>query len=227
VEFFYPYTSKFPIEDFMKISEIFTSIQGESSFAGLPCTFIRLTGCNLRCHYCDTTYALEGGVDVDPDRIVSRVRESGFPLAELTGGEPLLQEESYLLSSLLLNEGYTVLLETNGSLSLDRVDRRVVKIMDMKCPSSGMSEQMDFNNINYLSSKDEVKFVIGDRADFDWALKIIYDYELLRMCKVLVSPLQQRLAAQTAAKWILEEKLLVRMQLQLHKIIWPTRDRGV
>jgi 7-carboxy-7-deazaguanine synthase len=137
-----------------------------------------------------------------------------------------LQEESYLLSSLLLNEGYTVLLETNGSLSLDRVDSRVVKIMDMKCPSSGMSEHMDFYNINYLSSKDEVKFVIGDRADFDWALKIIYDYELLRKCKVLVSPLQSRLEAQTAAKWILEEKLLVRMQLQLHKIIWPTKDRG-
>ena len=211
----------------MKISEIFTSIQGESSFAGLPCTFIRLTGCNLRCQYCDTTYAFEGGVDLDPDRIVSRVRESGFPLTEITGGEPLLQEESYLLTSLLLNEGYTVLLETNGSLSLDRVDSRVVKIMDIKCPSSGMSEHMDFNNINYLSSKDEVKFVIGDRADFDWALKIIYDYELLRMCKVLISPLQSRLEAQTAAKWILEEKLLVRMQLQLHKIIWPTKNRGV
>ena len=110
---------------------------------------------------------------------------------------------------------------------MNRVDSRVVKIMDMKCPSSGMSEHMDFNNINYLSSKDEVKFVIGDRADFDWALKIIYDYELLRMCKVLVSPLQSKLEAQTAAKWILEEKLLVRMQLQLHKIIWPTQDKGV
>lgn len=211
----------------MKISEIFTSIQGESSFAGLPCTFIRLTGCNLRCQYCDTSYAFEGGVKMDPDQIVSKVRESGIPLTELTGGEPLLQEESYLLSSLLLNEGYTVLLETNGSLSLDRVDSRVVKIMDMKCPGSGMSEHMNFTNIKYLSSKDEVKFVIGDRADFDWALKIINDYELLTMCKVLISPLQPKLEARTAAEWILEEKLLVRMQLQLHKIIWPTKDHGV
>ena len=211
----------------MKIAEIFTSIQGESSFAGLPCTFIRLTGCNLRCQYCDTSYAFEGGVEMDPDQIVSRVRESGIPLTEITGGEPLLQEESYLLSSLLLNEGYTVLLETNGSLSLEHVDSRVVKIMDMKCPGSGMSEHMMFTNIKYLSSKDEVKFVIGDRTDFDWALKIIDDYELLTMCKVLISPLQPKLEARTAAQWILDEKLLVRMQLQLHKIIWPTKDRGV
>jgi 7-carboxy-7-deazaguanine synthase len=211
----------------MKISEIFTSIQGESSFAGLPCTFIRLTGCNLRCQYCDTSYAFEEGVELDLDQIVSRVRESGIPLTELTGGEPLLQEESYLLSSLLLNEGYTVLLETNGSLSLERVDSRVVKIMDLKCPSSGMSDQMDFTNIKYLSSKDEVKFVIGNREDFDWALKVIYDYELLTICKVLISPLQPKLEARTAAQWILDEKLLVRMQLQLHKIIWPAKDRGV
>ena len=211
----------------MKISEIFTSIQGESSFAGLPCTFIRLTGCNLRCLYCDTSYAFEGGVELDLDQIVSRVKESGIPLTELTGGEPLLQEESYLLSSLLLNEGFTVLLETNGSLSLDRVDSRVVKIVDMKCPGSGMSDHMDFTNIKSLSRKDEVKFVIGDRADFDWALNIIDDYELLKTCKVLISPLQSKLAAQTAAQWILEEKLLVRLQLQLQKIIWPTTDRGV
>ena len=211
----------------MKISEIFTSIQGESSFAGLPCTFIRLTGCNLRCQYCDTTYAFEGGVELDLEQIVSRVRESGIPLTELTGGEPLLQEESYILSSRLLNEGYTVLLETNGSLSLDRVDSRVVKIMDMKCPGSGMSDRMDFTNMKYLSRTDEVKFVIGDRADFDWALNIIDDYTLLQTCKVVISPLQSKLEAQTAARWILEEKLLVRLQLQLQKIIWPTKDRGV
>ena len=211
----------------MKISEIFTSIQGESSFAGLPCTFIRMTGCNLHCRYCDTTYAFEGGEELDLDQIMSRVRESGISLTELTGGEPLLQEESYLLSSLLLNEGYTVLLETNGSLALDRVDSRVVKIMDIKCPGSKMSEHMDFSNINYLSSQDEVKFVIGDRKDFDWAQKIIYDYELLAKCKVLLSPLQPKLEAQTAAQWILEEKLPVRLQIQLHKIIWPTIQRGV
>ncbi len=211
----------------MKISEIFTSIQGESSFAGLPCTFIRFAGCNLRCHYCDTPYALEGGMELEPDQIVSKVRECGISLNEITGGEPLLQEECYFLIRLLLNEGNTVLLETNGSIALDRVDRGVIKIMDMKCPSSGMTEQMDFSNINYLSRQDEVKFVIGSREDFDWARKVICDYELLDRCKVLISPLQPNLEAKQAAQWILEEKLPVRLQLQLHKIIWPNNDRGV
>ncbi len=211
----------------MKISEIFTSIQGESSFAGLPCTFIRFAGCNLRCHYCDTPYALEGGMELEPDQIVSKVRECGISLNEITGGEPLLQEECYFLIRLLLNEGNTVLLETNGSIALDRVDRGVIKIMDMKCPSSGMTEQMDFSNINYLSRQDEVKFVIGNREDFDWARKVICDYELLDRCKVLISPLQPNLEAKQAAQWILEEKLPVRLQLQLHKIIWPNNDRGV
>ena len=211
----------------MKISEIFTSIQGESSFAGLPCTFIRFAGCNLRCHYCDTPYALEGGMDLDPDQIISTVREAGISLTEITGGEPLLQEECYLLIRLLLNEGNTVLLETNGSIALDRVDSRVVKIMDMKCPGSGMTAHMDFSNINHLTNQDEVKFVIGNREDFDWARNIIYDYELIDRCKVLVSPLQPNLEAQQAAQWILEAKLPVRLQLQLHRIIWPTKDRGV
>ncbi len=160
---------------------------------------------------------------MDLEQIVSRVRESGIPLTELTGGEPLLQEESYILSSRLLNEGYTVLLETNGSLSLDRVDSRVVKIMDMKCPGSGMSDRMDFTNMKYLSRTDEVKFVIGDRADFDWARNIIDDYGLLKTCKVLISPLQSKLEARTAAQWIVEEKLPVRLQLQLQKIIWPNK----
>jgi 7-carboxy-7-deazaguanine synthase len=210
----------------MKISEIFTSIQGESSFSGLPCTFIRFAGCNLRCHYCDTPYALEGGMELEPDQVISKVRESGISLTEITGGEPLLQEDCYFLIRLLLNEGNTVLLETNGSIALDRVDSRVVKIMDMKCPSSGMVEKMDFSNINCLTNQDEVKFVIDNREDFDWARNVIRDYELLDRCKVLISPLQPNLEAQQAAQWILEEKLPVRLQLQLHKIIWPTRDRG-
>ena len=211
----------------MKISEIFTSIQGESSFAGLPCTFVRFSGCNLRCRYCDTPYALEGGTELEPDQVVSKVKESGISLTEITGGEPLLQEESYFLIRLLLNEGNRVLLETNGSIALDRVDRRVVKIMDMKCPGSGMTDYMDFSNINYLSRHDEVKFVIGNSEDFEWARNIIYDYELIDRCKVLISPLQPGLKAQQAAQWILEEKIPVRLQLQLHRIIWPTRDRGV
>jgi 7-carboxy-7-deazaguanine synthase len=214
-------------EHVMKISEIFTSIQGESSFSGLPCTFIRMAGCNLRCSYCDTSYALEGGEDLDLDQVMGKVKAAGILLTELTGGEPLLQEESLTLSTLLLNEGYSVLLETNGSLPLDAVDRRVVKIMDLKCPSSGMSDQMEFSNIDYLTKRDEVKFVISDRSDFDWAREVISSYGLLEKCKILISPRSSKLEARTAARWIVEEKLPVRLQLQLHKIIWPGRERGV
>ena len=211
----------------MKVSEIFTSIQGESSFCGLPCTFIRLSGCNLRCSYCDTSYALEGGEDLDLDQIMGEVKGAGIFLTELTGGEPLLQEESLTLSALLLQEGYSVLLETNGSIPLAAVDGRVVKIMDLKCPSSGMSDQMDFSNIAYLTERDEVKFVISDRTDFDWAREVISSYGLVEKCKVLISPRLSKLKARTAASWIIDEKLPVRLQLQLHKIIWPERDRGV
>lgn len=211
----------------MRVTEIFTSIQGESTFCGLPCTFIRMTGCNLRCKYCDTPYALEGGEELDLDQILDRVREAGISLVELTGGEPLLQEECYLLINLLLEEGYTVLLETNGSLTLEKLDSRVMKIVDIKCPGSGMSEKMDFSNVNYLTGKDEVKFVISDKGDFDWAKGIIDTYGLIEKCKVLISPVLSRLEAKEVAGWILEERLPVRLQLQLHKVIWPDLDRGI
>ncbi len=211
----------------MRVTEIFTSIQGESTFCGLPCTFIRMTGCNLRCKYCDTPYALEGGEELDLDQIMDRVREAGISLVELTGGEPLLQEECYLLINLLLEEGYTVLLETNGSLTLEKLDSRVMKIVDIKCPGSGMSEKMDFSNVNYLTGKDEVKFVISDKGDFDWAKGIIDTYGLIEKCKVLISPVLSRLEAKEVAGWILEERLPVRLQLQLHKVIWPDLDRGI
>lgn len=211
----------------MRVTEIFTSIQGESTFCGLPCTFIRMTGCNLRCKYCDTPYALEGGEELDLDQILDRVREAGISLVELTGGEPLLQEECYLLINLLLEEGYTVLLETNGSLTLEKLDSRVMKIVDIKCPGSGMSEKMDFSNVNYLTGKDEVKFVISDKGDFDWAKGIIDKYGLIEKCKVLISPVLSRLEAKEVAGWILEERLPVRLQLQLHKVIWPDLDRGI
>ncbi|MBW1855907.1 MAG: radical SAM protein [Deltaproteobacteria bacterium] len=161
----------------MKISEIFTSIQGESTFCGLPCTFIRVAGCNLRCKYCDTTYALEGGEELELDQILSRVRDSGISLVELTGGEPLIQDECYLLVNLLLEEGYAVLLETNG--------------------------------------------------DFDWARKIIDRYRIVEKCKVLVSPVFSKMEAKKLASWIIEERLPVRLQLQLHKFIWPDMNRGV
>ena len=211
----------------VKISEIFTSIQGESTFCGLPCTFIRMAGCNLRCKYCDTTYALEGGEELTLDQILSKVRDSGISLVELTGGEPLLQDECYLLVNLLLEEGYDVLLETNGSVPLDKVDSRVVKIVDIKCPGSGMSDHMDFSNIAYLAQKDEVKFVISSREDFDWAMKIIDRYKIIEKCKVLVSPVFSKMEAQKLASWIIDEKLPVRLQLQLHKFIWPDMNRGV
>ena len=211
----------------MKVTEIFTSIQGESTFCGLPCTFIRMTGCNLRCKYCDTPYALEGGEELDLDQIMDKVRESGISLVELTGGEPLLQEECYLLINLLLEEGYIVLLETNGSLTLKKLDSRVMKIVDIKCPGSGMSEKMDFSNVNYLTGKDEVKFVISDKGDFDWAKGIIDTYGLIEKCKVLISPVLSRLEAKDVAGWILEERLPVRLQLQLHKVIWPDLDREI
>ena len=211
----------------MVITEIFTSIQGESTFCGFPCTFIRVTGCNLRCRYCDSTYAFEEGEEWKLDQIMSKVREAGISLVELTGGEPLLQEECYLLMKLLLEVGYTVLLETNGSISLKNVDRKVIKIVDIKCPSSGMSAHMDFSNIDCLYGTDEVKFVIADRGDFDWAREIINRYRLIEKCKVLISPVFSKLEAREVASWILKERLPVRLQLQLHKFIWPELTRGV
>ena len=214
----------------MKIAEIFSSIQGESTFSGLPCTFIRVAGCNLRCSYCDTLYAHDGGEECTPEGICRTVREAGISLVELTGGEPLLQEESYRLMDCLLNDGCTVLLETNGSLSLEKVDKRVVKIMDLKCPGSGMSDYMAFSNIARLRPEDEVKFVISDARDFDWAVRIIRDYNLVQRCNLLISPVQPGLKPSAAADWILREKLPLRLQLQLHKLIWPEKgprgDRG-
>jgi 7-carboxy-7-deazaguanine synthase len=154
------------------------------------------------------------------------VQEAGLSLVELTGGEPLLQEESYRLMDSLLDDGRRVLLETNGSLSLEKVDKRVVKIMDLKCPGSGMSEHMAFSNIALLRPEDEVKFVISDARDFDWALRIIRDYDLVQRCSVLISPVQPGLTPSVAADWILREKLPLRLQLQLHKLIWPEKSPG-
>ena len=214
----------------MKIAEIFSSIQGESTFSGLPCTFIRVAGCNLSCSYCDTPYAREGGEECTPEQVCRAVKEAGISLVELTGGEPLLQDESYRIMDSLLNDGYRVLLETNGSLSLEKVDQRVVKIMDLKCPGSGMSDHMAFSNISCLRPEDEVKFVISDARDFDWAIRIIRDHGLVQRCNLLISPVQPNLKPSVAAGWILREKLPLRLQLQLHTLIWPDklqgRDRG-
>lgn len=210
----------------MKIAELFSSIQGESSFAGLPCTFIRVAGCNLACSYCDTPRARGEGEEVSTEHILRLVKKAGFFLVELTGGEPLLQEASYRLMGQLLDTGYTVLLETNGSISLEKVDNRVIKIMDIKCPGSGMSDYMSFSNISRLGSDDEVKFVITDKRDFDWAVQVIGDYKLTDRCSVLISPVLPRIKLSAVAEWILHEKLPVRLQVQLHKIIWPEKSSG-
>ncbi|NOX96540.1 MAG: radical SAM protein [Nitrospirae bacterium] len=211
----------------MKINEIFKSIQGESTYAGLPCIFVRLTGCNLRCSYCDTTYAYEEGKDLNLAEVLKRVRAFSCSLVEVTGGEPLLQEEAYSLMEKLLENGYQVLLETNGSQDISRVDPRVIRIIDIKCPDSGMSEKMDWENMKRLKKNDEVKFVLSSRTDYQWAKAIISRYDLGRKVRVLVSPAMGRLQAETLAEWILRDALPVRLQLQMQKYIWPQHLRKV
>ncbi|MCX5899083.1 MAG: radical SAM protein [Proteobacteria bacterium] len=211
----------------MKISEIFTSIQGETSFVGLQFTFVRLTGCNLRCSYCDTQYAYEEGTEYSLDTVVAEVNKRAVPRVVITGGEPLLQDETCILCSRLLDAGVTVLLETNGSILIKDVDQRVHRILDMKCPGSGMDKYMNLQNIDYLTVRDEIKFVISDRKDFEWALEILKQHEMQGRAHVLFSPVSDRLHPQELAEWILQEKLNVRLQLQIHRYIWPDRRRGV
>jgi 7-carboxy-7-deazaguanine synthase len=211
----------------MKISEIFTSIQGETSFVGLPFTFVRLTGCNLRCLYCDTQYAYEEGTEYSLDKVVAEVNKRAVSRVVITGGEPLLQDETYILCSRLLDAGATVLLETNGSILIKDVDQRVHRILDLKCPGSGMDKYMIFKNIDYLTVRDEIKFVISDRKDFEWALEILKQHEMQGRAHVLFSPVSDRLHPQELAEWILQEKLNVRLQLQIHRYIWPDRRRSV
>jgi 7-carboxy-7-deazaguanine synthase len=210
----------------LTVNEIFCSIQGESSYAGYSCVFIRLTGCNLRCSYCDTTYAYDEGEKYTVEAIVKKVKTYPCNLVEVTGGEPLIQEGVYSLLDRLLVNGYTVLIETNGSLPIDRINPRCIKIVDIKCPGSGMSGKMDFTNVKKLSPHDEVKFVIGDRRDYTWSVKVISQRGLGENL-VHFSPVFGRLKPERLARWILEDHLPVRLQLQLHKYIWPHRKRGV
>ncbi len=211
----------------MKVNEIFKSIQGESSYGGLPCTFIRLSGCNLRCSYCDTQYAYEEGRDLTVEEILSKVRELRCPLVEITGGEPLLQEEVYDLMTELLKEDYKLLLETNGSLDIGRISPQVVKIMDIKCPDSGMADRMNWKNLEKLNPKDEVKFVLSSQGDYDWAKFTMRDKELDKKVTVLFSPAFDKLEPRIVAEWILRDGLNVRLQPQLHKYIWAPETRGV
>lgn len=210
------------------VNEIFFSIQGESTWAGRPCVFIRLSGCNLRCTYCDTEYALYHGTQMTIDEICKKVFAYGFPIAEITGGEPLLQKETPLLVKRLLSQRYTVLMETNGSMDIGIVDRACVRIIDIKCPGSGQSRHMDMGNIHRMDAKDELKFVLTDRADYDYAKGVLASVrKTIPESPVLFSPVGEKLDPKALASWILSDRLDVRMQLQLHKIIWPDVVKGV
>jgi 7-carboxy-7-deazaguanine synthase len=211
----------------MKVCEIFTSIQGESSYAGMPCTFIRMTGCNLRCSYCDTTYAYEEGSDQLPLQIMDQVKKAGIRFVEITGGEPLLQAEVHDLTDLLLKEGYSVLIETNGSMHIGDVDKRAVIVLDLKAPGSGMSDRMDFANLTIIRKHDEIKFVLTDRLDYEWAKRVVHDYQLINRCHVLLSPAYGILPPEKLAQWMLSDRLPARLNLQLHKYIFGPEKRGV
>ncbi len=211
----------------LEVSELFFSIQGESSYAGQPCVFIRLSGCNLRCRYCDAGYTYEEpGTPRDIGEILSFAGQyPGFPV-EITGGEPLLQKNVYPLMEELLKAGRKVLLETNGSINLARVPAGVARIMDVKCPGSNMHEHLKKENLGLLGPGDELKFVLCSRTDYDWAAALIRKTALNKSVTIHFSPVQGELDPARLAEWLLEDRLPVRLQLQLHKIIWPGIDRG-
>ncbi|MFH2219890.1 MAG: radical SAM protein [Pseudomonadota bacterium] len=210
------------------VNEIFHSIQGESINNGRPCVFIRLTGCNLRCAYCDTRYAYDEGKTLELSEIMDEIAAYQCPLVEITGGEPLLQEGTPGMIYRLIENGYDVMMETNGSLDIRRVDERCMKIVDVKCPSSKMSEKNDLENLKRLNPKDQLKFVVGNREDYEFAKNIIHSQPYaISTSHILFSPVLGVMPPDRLAKWILEDHLNVRLNLQLHKIIWPLEQRGV
>lgn len=210
------------------VNEIFYSLQGESVYAGLPCVFVRLTGCNLRCRYCDTAYAYDEGAAMPVAQVFNQVEQFGCRLVELTGGEPLIQAATPVLAQQLLDAGYTVLVETNGSLDIDRVDRRCSRIMDLKCPSSGEAARNDPANLKRLSANDQLKLVIGDRDDFVFAKAMLSRLPAsFPMERVIFSPVYNRLSPARLARWLLDSRIQARLQVQLHKVLWPDQERGV
>ncbi len=212
----------------LTINEIFHSIQGESTRAGMPCVFVRLTACDLRCSWCDTPYAFTEGRKMAVDEVVAQVLAVGCPLVEITGGEPLLQADVYPLMEMLLARGLTVMLETGGHISLERVPTAVIKVIDVKCPGSGEQTRNCWENMQRLSAHDEAKFVIRDRADYDYAKGVVARYALPnRSAAVLFSPVHGLLPPRDLAAWILADRLPVRLQLQVHKYIWSADARGV
>ncbi len=211
----------------MRLTEIFFSIQGESTHAGRPCVFVRLTGCPLRCTWCDTAYAFHGGTDRSLASIVAEVERYGCRLVEITGGEPLAQPEVHPLITALADLGHTVLIETSGALDITPVDPRATLIMDLKCPGSGMADHNLWANIPRLKPTDEIKFVIKDRADYEWAVTKVREHRLTDRQTVLFSPVFEELDPRALAEWVLADRLPVRFQLQLHKHIWDPAMRGV
>ena len=213
----------------LRVNEIFYSIQGESTFAGFPCIFIRMTGCNLRCTYCDTTYAYDQGDDIPLDSILTTVKKFDCSLIEITGGEPLIQNETPDLISTLINNGYTVVLETNGSQDISTVDTRCTRIVDIKCPSSGMDNKNYWKNLDHITPNDQLKFVIAHRQDYLYAKKVLDAAAIKRIKKLLInfSPVFNEIDLKDLAEWILEDNLPVRLQIQLHKYIWGEHTRGV
>jgi 7-carboxy-7-deazaguanine synthase len=209
------------------VNEIFYSIQGESTYAGLPCVFIRLTGCNLRCAYCDTKYAYDQGNDMTVEQIIDQIQPYPCQLAEITGGEPLLQKETPVLARELIRRGYQVLVETNGSVNIRSLPPDSRRIMDIKCPSSGESSKTDWKNLQYLTENDEVKFVLSDFSDYKWARDLVLKHKLTRTCPVHFSPAAGQMDEKKLAQAILKDGLPVRLNLQLHKMIWPEGTRGV
>lgn len=212
------------------ISEIFYSIQGEGTRAGLPCVFVRLQGCNLNCSWCDTKYAInpkEATLKLTGKQIIEEIQKYKCYFVEFTGGEPLLQERIVEVMNYLCDNGYTVALETNGSVLLDFIRPPIIKLLDVKCPSSKMENKNNFLNFDYINKNDEVKFVIADRNDFDYALEIIQKYNLSERTNVLIAPVFGKIDLKDLAKWFLETNIKARFQLQLHKIIWGEDKRGV
>jgi 7-carboxy-7-deazaguanine synthase len=212
----------------LTVNEIFYSIQGESTYAGRPCVFVRLTACDLRCSWCDTPYAFVEGRKVSVDDLVREVERHDCPLVEITGGEPLLQEDVYPLMDCLLADGKTVLIETGGHVSVERIPAAVVKVMDIKCPGSGEADRADWRNLDRLRDQDQVKFVIRDRVDYEYARDVLRQHDLDRRCAAtLFSPVHGVLDPKQLAMWVLDDGLPVRVQLQLHKYIWGSEARGV
>lgn len=216
-----------PAAAVLTVNEIFFSIQGEGLRAGQPCVFVRLTGCPLRCVWCDTSYAFHEGAKRSEDDLLAEIGGYSCRLVELTGGEPLSQPAAFPFITRLLDRGYDVLVETSGHVLLDALDPRAVAIMDVKAPGSGETGRMDWRNLDLLRAKDEAKFVIADRSDYEWSREIARGKGLLERCPVLFSPVHGVLEPGVLARWILDDGLPVRLQVQLHKYLWPGVERGV